>query len=110
MASVYCPVQYRTAAGPVTSKEPLCVQRAEKAQSSSAFSSLPLGQNKYFISCGGNPGRSIKILQLLTGSVTHTPSWCVCTQRGRAECSAELTAVLTGDNNSRSTEDQEQKN
>lgn len=42
-----------TVAGPVTSEEPLCVQKAERAQSSSAFSSLPLGRKKYFISCGG---------------------------------------------------------
>lgn len=108
---MYCPVQYGTAAGPVTSEETLCVQSAEKAQSSSAFSSLPLGRKKYFISCGG---KSWMVYQNFAApyrfSDTYFSTLCVCTQRCRAKYSAELTAVLTGDSNTRLAEDQEQNN
>lgn len=67
----------RPAAGPVTSEEPLCVQRAERAQSSSVFSSLALAGGNNLSAVVGSLGWSIKIVQLLTGSVTHTPSLCV---------------------------------
>lgn len=99
-----------TVAGPVTGEEPLCVEGRRSADFKCFFFPSPWQEEIFHQLWWEILGGRIKILQLLTGSVTHTPTLYVRTQRGRAKYSAELIPVLTGDNNTRREEDQKQNN
>ena len=96
-------------AGLVTSEEPLCVRRRERAQSLSVFFFLP-SQKEVFYQLWW------KILDGLSKSCSclqgqwHVLLPCMSEhKRCRAKHSAGLAAVLTGDNN-RTAEDQKQNN